>query len=98
MVDEDQRNQTRRTSDELPKNCQYAMTVGIEEGIIRGFDRVFNDPERCRKFWQSGFDVMFDHSRENTSKWIGSRILTWLATVIAIGLLGWLAKNGVLTK
>lgn len=95
-MDADQREHVRRESDGLPR--KHVLAAEVEAGVVAGFDRVFNDPVRCKRIGESLFNVMFDHSKETTSKWIGSRILTWFFTVVAIAALGWLAKNGVLTK
>lgn len=80
--------------------CQQAISDGIrdglKDGIVRGVHELAKDQEFIDAFWSTGFDRLTAKAHNNTSQWIGSRILTWLFTVLALALVGWLIRSGAL--
>ncbi len=74
--------------DELPRALAGAVAEGVREGIT--------DDEMMHRFSRALYDELASHAVNNTSQWIGKRILT--AAVVALTTAGiiWLVKSGAL--
>ncbi len=74
--------------DDLPKSLASAVAEGVRE--------VITDDEMMHRFSRSLYEELASHAVNNTSQWIGKRILT--AAVVALTTAGiiWLVKTGAL--
>lgn len=72
--------QDRRTGGPItPDQVQSAMAAAIRE--------VLTDEKVTNAFWENGYKQMESHFFDNSSKWIGKRIITSIATaLLAFGL------------
>ena len=91
----------KRTIDpDLPVHCQTSIANGIREGVrqgmIEGAKALMEDKEFCEKYWRHGFERLVAHAGEGTSKWVGSRFLTWLLSAVVLASVAWLARNGAI--
>jgi hypothetical protein len=63
--------------DAMKAEMQSAVSEGVRMGVIS----LVKDEEFVAKFWRKGYDEVTKHGRDDVSRSIGKRVLTWLAGV-----------------
>lgn len=63
---------------DMRKELQQAVAEGVRGGIIA----VAQDDEFVKRFWRRGYDEVVAHGRDDVSRSIGRRVMTWAAGVL----------------
>ncbi len=78
----------RAKVDALPQHLSAAVADGIRSVIA--------DEALMKQFSKSLYDELANHTINNTSQWIGRRILTAMVVAITTAGIIWLVKTGAL--
>lgn len=73
---------------------QADMTQHIARGVVIGMKELINDKEVMKEFSKVLYDELTGHTINNTSQWIGKRLLTMIVSGVTIAGLVWLIKTG----
>lgn len=68
--------ETRHT--DMRNELRQAVADGVRSGIMA----VAQDDEFAKRFWKRGYDEVMAHGRDDVSRSIGKRVMTWAAGVI----------------
>lgn len=63
---------------QMRAELQSAVSDGVKAGVMA----LVSDDEFMRKFWKRGYDEVTAHGRDDVSKSIGRRVMTWAAGVL----------------
>jgi hypothetical protein len=69
--------QTENRHDAMKAELQTAVSEGVRMGVIA----LAKDEEFVARFWRKGYEEVAKHGRDDVSRSIGKRVLTWLAGV-----------------
>ena len=71
---------------------QYELMT--REAVRHTISSMANDAVLQDRFWQSGFEAFQKRTCDGASKWIGARILVWLASAALVVALTYLINTG----
>lgn len=54
----------------------------VQQGVVAGIQAMMADDERVKKFWRKGYEEITQHGRDDVSRGIGKRVLTWVSGVL----------------
>lgn len=54
----------------------------VQQGVVAGMQALMADDERVKKFWRKGYEEITQHGRDDVSRGIGKRVLTWVSGVL----------------
>lgn len=63
---------------ELKDDLRHAVSDGVSDGILTAM----KDDEFVKRFWRRGYDEVAAHGRDDVSRGIGRRVLTWVAGIL----------------
>lgn len=78
----------------IAEGLQNGLAIGIKQGVIDAFKELSEDKEFLDKASQGIFNRVVKHSSDGAKTWVGGRVITWLATVLFLALLGYLIRSG----
>lgn len=58
------------------------LQQSVERGVVAGMQAMIADDERVKKFWRKGYEEITQHGRDDVSRGIGKRVLTWVSGVL----------------
>lgn len=73
-----------------------AMPTQLSAAVADGIRSVIADEALMKQFSKSLYDELANHTINNTSQWIGRRILTAMVVAITTAGIIWLVKTGAL--
>jgi hypothetical protein len=76
--------------------AEARMRVAVSEGVRDGILACAADPEFMRRFWRSGYDELTKHGRDDVSRSVGRRVLSWSAGLAFAAALYLSAKAGLI--
>ena len=68
----------------------------VAQGVADGFKLLAKDEEAMKAFWARGWRELSEHATNNTSRWIGQRLLTWFVIAAVSAGVAWLVKSGAI--
>jgi len=87
-------------SEEFPerriKPYDYDIQAMVEAGVVAGMNKVLSDRATMKAFWGAGYEQLSNHASDGATKWVGRRIITWIATTALTLAVGYLLAQSVI--
>ena len=80
--------------DQLKSKVDGSMVASVRQGMVDAAELVLADKERVKRFWRVGFEELSTHASNESSQWIGKRLLTGLIVAIVTAGVAWLIQTG----
>lgn len=73
-----------------------AVRGAVVDGMVQGLHAAMDNDKKVEHFWRVGYEQLSGRARDDVSKSIGRRILTWLSGVLFAAAVYMAIKAGVL--
>jgi len=74
----------------------YDIRAEVQAGVIAGMNQVLTNHDTMKAFWGAGYEQLTGHAADGASKWVGRRVLTWIATTALTVAVGYLLAQSVI--
>ena len=68
----------------------------VAQGVYDGVQKLMEDPQVMQQFWGRGYNAFVQRAGDDSSQWIGKRILTLFLGAVLVASVVWMVKSGVL--
>lgn len=80
----------------MTEDRRASIRGDVAQGVADGFKLLANDEDVMKAFWARGWKELSEHTTNNTSQWLGKRLMTWFVIAAVSAGVAWLVKSGAI--